>query len=264
MKKGITSNVLKLIAVILVLIDHSGMYLYKNMTEETYDILRGIGRMAMPVFLYLLIQGFFYTKNIKKYILRLFVLATVTQIILVILGYINATYHPEYWTSVNNYLGVLYSYTLSLVILTAIDRKVVLDSIDENKNIIIRINMIVIAILVYLKIKIEFDMRIPFMAVELYAIEKLFCKNGELISKQKDVSIIRKMLYLISIFIVLALSLIYVNYSSGNKYMVLASIVLIALYNGEKGKDSQIIKYLFYLFFPIQHAIFYLLGMGVI
>ena len=68
MKIGITSNILKIFAIIIVVIDHTGAYMYQNIDEQTYYILRSIGRMAMPIFSYLLVQGFLYTKNLKKYI----------------------------------------------------------------------------------------------------------------------------------------------------------------------------------------------------
>ena len=85
----------------------------------------------------------------------MFILATFTQICLMILGYINEVYYPKYWTSVNNYLGVVYSYTLSLLLLAIIDRKVIIKKLTENQNLIIRINIFVLILAAYLKFKIE-------------------------------------------------------------------------------------------------------------
>ena len=114
MKKGLSSNILKIIAIVIMVLDHIAGYLYQEFNQDTYYMLRSIGRIAMPIFAYLIVQGFFYTKNLKKYIFRVFILATVTQIGLFILGFINHEYYPNYWTGVNNYLGVVYSYSLSL------------------------------------------------------------------------------------------------------------------------------------------------------
>lgn len=261
MKKGITTNVLKVIAVILMLVDHIGMYLYREMSEDTYFILRSIGRMSMPIFVYLIVQSFFYTKNLKKYIFRILILAIITQVFLLILGYLNQTYYPHYWTGVNNYLGVVFSYTMSLILLTVIDRKTIFKKLSYNQNLIIRINIFILIALAYLKCKIEFDMRVPFIFLEIFAIEKLFMKDGILIKRNSKEKIIKKVLYILSILACFALSLIYVTYSPGNKYAMLAAILFIILYNGEKEKDNLFIKYIFYFIFPLQHIVLYLLAM---
>ena len=261
MKKGISSNGLKIIAIIIMIIDHIGLYLYNDLSQNTYYLLRSIGRMAMPIFVYLIIQGFFYTKNLIKYILRIFILATVTQIVLMILGYINEVYYPNYWIGVNNYLGVLYSYTLSLILLAVIDKKTILKNLTEKQNLIIRINIAILVAIAYLKLKLEFDMRIPFMFLEIYAIEKLFSEDNILYKKSTNRKPLKEIAYIFCILIVFALSLIYITYTPGSKYVMLASIVFIALYNGERGKSNEFIKYLFYLIFPLQHLILYLVAM---
>ena len=66
MKKGLTSNDLKIVAIITMLIDHIGYYLYPNLNLETYVAFRIIGRISMPIFAFLIVQGFLHTKNIKK------------------------------------------------------------------------------------------------------------------------------------------------------------------------------------------------------
>lgn len=261
MKKGISANVLKVIAVILMLVDHVGMYLYREISEGTYFLLRSIGRMAMPIFVYLIVQGFFYTKSLKKYIIRMLVLASTTQILLLVIGYINQTYYPNYWIGVNNYLGVVFSYTMSLILLAVIDRKIIFKKLSENQNLIIRINIFILIALAYLKWKIEFDMRVPFMFLEIYAIEKLFMKDGILIKRNSNEKIIKKIIYILAILVSFALSLIYVKYSSGNKYFMILAILFIGLYNGERGKNSLFIKYIFYYIFPLQHIVLYLFAM---
>ena len=77
MKKGLSSNILKIIAIVIMVIDHIAGYLYKDFNQDIYYVFRSIGRMAMPIFAYLIVQGFFYTKNLKKYIFKIFVLSTV-------------------------------------------------------------------------------------------------------------------------------------------------------------------------------------------
>ena len=54
-KSGINSNMLKTIAIIAMVIDHIGFYFSFALPEVIYSICRGVGRMAMPIFVYLLI-----------------------------------------------------------------------------------------------------------------------------------------------------------------------------------------------------------------
>lgn len=69
-----TSN-LKIIACLTMLTDHIGAILFPN------DIVfRIIGRIAFPIFAFLIVEGYFHTKNIKKYLLRLCVFAILSEI----------------------------------------------------------------------------------------------------------------------------------------------------------------------------------------
>lgn len=262
MKKGLSSNCLKIIAIVIMIIDHIGGYLYPTIDHNTYYVLRSIGRISMPIFAYLIVQGFFYTRNLKKYIFRIFVLATITQIGLLVLGIINQEYYPNYVTGVNNYLGVVYSYFLSLILLGIVDKKIIIKKLNEKQNLFVRINMFLVILLMYLKLQIEFDMVVPFLVLEFYGIEKLFEKDNQLILKQK-IDIKKRILYLFLILICLTISTLLIGYSSGCKYMMIASVILIALYNGNSGKKNKLIQWLFYLTFPLQHVVLYLLAMVI-
>ena len=76
-----------------------------------------------------------------------------------------------------------------------------------------------------------------------------------------DLKIIKRILYLFLILVCFTVSTCFIGYSSGCKYAMIASIIFIALYNGERGKSNEFIKYLFYIAFPLQHIILYLLAM---
>lgn len=56
-------------------VDHIGAILYQD-----FEFLRVIGRIAFPLFAYLLILGMENTKNIRNYLLRLFVFALISQV----------------------------------------------------------------------------------------------------------------------------------------------------------------------------------------
>lgn len=77
-KFGLSSFQLKIIAIITMTIDHTGLMLMGG--TEYYGLFRNIGRIAFPIYCFLLTEGFLKTRNVKKYALRLFVFALVSEI----------------------------------------------------------------------------------------------------------------------------------------------------------------------------------------
>jgi hypothetical protein len=66
---------LQLIAMTTMLIDHIGFIFFPNT-----EFLRVIGRIAFPLYSWFLVQGYRHTKDVKKYMWRLFWLACLSQI----------------------------------------------------------------------------------------------------------------------------------------------------------------------------------------
>ena len=94
MRIGLNGNQLKLIAVVSMLIDHIA-YLFIGLKILTpalqsgeelpalfllYRVLRMIGRLAFPVFGFLLLEGFLHTKSRLRYAIRLGVFALISEI----------------------------------------------------------------------------------------------------------------------------------------------------------------------------------------
>lgn len=74
-KTGLSQEMLKLIACVTMLIDHTGAVLFPQ-----YLSLRVIGRIAFPIYCFLLAEGVFYTKSPKCYGLRLGIGAILSEL----------------------------------------------------------------------------------------------------------------------------------------------------------------------------------------
>ena len=108
--QGFPGNMLKIFAALTMLLDHAALTVVYAMlakqpeyldlvfstdatAEEiaaipvdymnlytTYTVMRLVGRIAFPIFAFLIYEGFLHTKNFKKYLLRVGVLALVSEI----------------------------------------------------------------------------------------------------------------------------------------------------------------------------------------
>lgn len=255
---GFSSNALKIIAIIFMIIDHFAYYFRYTMTDDTYYILRMLGRIAMPIFVYLIVQGYFHTKNIWRYIFNLLMLAVITQISLFIVGKINYKYFPNYSVGINNYLNILFSFVFSLLIIYLLDNKVVFLKARKILNYIIRILGVVIIIGIYFGIRIDYEYRIPFMVTGIYLIEKMYKKHE---NKVNEKYILYKIVYMICLIVLFYFSFYMQDSVLWFNILSFISIIPIMLYNGKRGKNNKVIKYSFYVIFPLQHIILYLLGM---
>lgn len=96
MRLGLSGSTLKIIAMVTMLIDHIGAaVLLRYMLDMQnhiadigtynqlfilYRVLRGIGRIAFPIYCFLLVEGFQKTRNLGKYILRLAVFTVIAEV----------------------------------------------------------------------------------------------------------------------------------------------------------------------------------------
>ncbi len=87
----LSGSMLKLLAVILMLIDHVGAVIVSRCPQTVlftvlgrgitlYRLMRFIGRMSFPLFAFLLVEGFIHTHDRKRYALRLGVFALLSEI----------------------------------------------------------------------------------------------------------------------------------------------------------------------------------------
>lgn len=267
LKHGINSNVLKTIAIIAMVIDHMGFYFSAMIPTVVYVICRYIGRIAMPIFVYLLVQGFFHTKNFKKYISRMGLLAVITQILITLAMIVNIKYVPSYTSAKQVYItgNILFSFVINLAVLKLLHEDVIIKKWTYNKNLSLKICIIAVVFLACIFIPLDYGIEVVVLSVFMYYLEKFRINimlqkssnnmsiKGVLlnnISESKMQMIYTSLILLILLSLVLCFNAI---------WTVLFAVIPIALYNGERGKIN--LKYVYYIIFPVQHILLYSLAM---
>lgn len=82
-RSGISAAVLKWTAVVTMVTDHFAVAVYGQMAGSDYNVyfvLRKIGRIAFPIYCFLLVEGFFHTRNVAKYLRNCFLFALLSEI----------------------------------------------------------------------------------------------------------------------------------------------------------------------------------------
>ena len=85
-KKGLGSNLLKLIAICLMLMDHTAVVFQQEIVnafgngDSVYFWMRTLARVAFPLFAFYIAVGAQYTSNILKYMRRLAIFALISEI----------------------------------------------------------------------------------------------------------------------------------------------------------------------------------------
>lgn len=105
LSKGFTTFELKVIAVISMITDHVGCILFPEVT-----MLRIIGRLAFPIYSFLLVEGFYNTHSKRKYINRMILFACISEI-----PFDMAVYNKPFYPGSQN---VFFTLAIALVTLT--------------------------------------------------------------------------------------------------------------------------------------------------
>lgn len=223
MAKGLTSNQLKLIAMITMTIDHIGCFLFPNILW-----LRMIGRLAMPIYAYFIAEGCRYTRSMPKYLATMVITAVVCQIVTFLTGSLyqcilvtfsmsiglvwllkqaKKTKHPLWWLLLAAAVGAVWFVTESLPAL--------LPGTDFD---------------------VDYGFLGALMPVVLWLIPR----------KPLKLLVTAGFLFLI--------------YDAGVLFLcALGAVVLLALYNGQRGKAK--LKWLFYAYYPLHIAVIHIVAM---
>jgi len=117
MKRCLNSNQLKGIAILAMTIDHLVWTLFPGYDTRWFVVLAHIiGRLTAPIMWFFIAEGYHYTRNVKKYALRLFLLAFVSHF-----AYNFCFGIPFLPRGMFNQTGVVWSLAWGLVLLRIFD-----------------------------------------------------------------------------------------------------------------------------------------------
>lgn len=212
-KSGLTGNQLKLIALITMTVDHIAMLLLPRIT-----VLRIIGRIAMPLYAYMIAEGCRYTHDRRRYFLRLAGLALVCQIV-------------YYFADRSLYQCILVTFSMSVLCIRAVDTARRKGGAFWLLAAAALLGAGVICELLPMEI-FGFGVDYGFFGVLLPVILYYFGKKG-----------------IVPGMLLLCLSI------GDLQWWALAAVPLMLLYNGQRGSRS--LGWVFYLYYPLHLAVLY-------
>ena len=218
------------------LIDHVGLVLFPEI-----EVLRIIGRLAMPVFAFFIGEGCLHTRNRKAYFLRVFILGIICQAVYIAEAAING--------GDGFYLNILLTFSVSIPICYLF-----LYIVKRLKETAVA-RLITLAALVVLAFFAEkwvvslFDTVFDISLTFDYGFAGICLPMFALLGKEKST---RMLLFACGL-----LGFCAVNYG-GNILLTIAalfSLILLWLYNGKGGERN--LKYFFYSFYPLHLVVIY-------
>ncbi len=241
----ITGNGLKLIAMITMLIDHLAYGLYQKAATahdwaapyswDFYSAMRIVGRMAFPLYCFLLVEGFFHTRDFRKYGIRLLILATISEF--------PFDFAVNFRNSYFEYNNVIFTLLIGLLTIGTIDyiRRGNVKWLDQGWK----------------------------ATLGLICVFLLGCIMAYVMHTDYDytgVSAIVAMYYLYGtdrphrvLAFTAGVMVLFIG-SSSTEAAALLMLLPIAFYDGNRGSSSPVIRHTFNLFYPIHLLVIGLIG----
>lgn len=270
---------LKLLAALFMLIDHTGYLFSPWLSESLHLVARSIGRLAFPIFAYYVAVGFRRTRSLVKYFLRLTFFAAVSQIIF--------HYAFQLARMTTDFVNVLFTFIGALGFLcgwqlfTQSTRDVIgrMELLPEgqrpdNDDPMFHVRMSLFGI--SLPTWFGRTLGVISMALSLFFVEWIgsdygaygvltvfvfyLVSDGRLETNQAKLE--RALVFLVSLN-VLAYVLLNFVFAKGFSELQFLSIIALPLIFTDRLKDkkpSSVMRYFFYFFYPLH---FLLLALGV-
>ena len=208
-------------------------------------IMRAVGRLAFPIFAFLLVEGYRHTSDIRKYFIRLFLFALISEVPfdLVTTGHLFDLQKQNIFFTLAAglivlYLGKVAKWNQMGAIIGIVVSMVLAEALHFDYG----IAGILLIVLIYYSTK-DGTMEHAFRNASLVTGHYPFSWK---LRQNMGFAIVSAVLY-------------FLFYGIKQLYAVLA-ILPISLYNGEYGRKNKILKYAFYVFYPAHLLILYLLS----
>ena len=214
MQGKLTSNQLKLLAMLTMTLDHIGVQLYPGVLW-----LRIFGRLAFPIYAYMIAEGCAHTRNRRKYLLQMAGLALLCQLV-------------YFFAMGSLFQCILVTFTLSILLIYACDT----GSRPLTALALLGVALVTVA-LPRLLPGTDFAIDYGFFGVLVPVAAYLGKTHRE------------KLLFTAGALVALAWSV------GGIQWYSLAALLPLALYGGQRGKRRM--KWLFYLYYPLHLAAIY-------
>lgn len=214
MEKGLSSNQLKLIAMIAMTADHVGLMFFPESA-----LLRLIGRLAFPIYAYMIGEGCRHTRSMPKYFGGVAAMAFVCQMV--------------YWfTQGSLYQSILVTFSLSIALC-------MLAKLATERGGLLSWVMLSAGVVIVLFVTQALPALLPGTDYAIdYGFWGVLLPVGVYLARDRKTSLA----YTAAFLALLALEL------WEGQWFALAAIPILALYNGRRGKLN--IKWLFYFYYP--------------
>ena len=226
--KKLNSNHLKIIAIIAMTIDHIADLLYPGMPNIFIsNVMHIIGRLTAPIMFFFICEGYHYTKDVKKYISRLFIFALISHFAYCFAFGIN--FIPFSTGNIFNQTSIMWTLAWAVVALHILHGK---NNLKEWQKwlLIILINLITFSS--------------DFSSIAVMTILFMYDRRGNL--KSQMIS----MMAWLSLYALI--SYLFVSKTYGLIAMTAILVYpLLKNYNGQRGKVKWL-KWFFYLYYPLH------------
>jgi hypothetical protein len=230
-KKGLTANDLKIIAIIAMTIDHVTWLVFPGYNWTLLPIiLHIIGRLTAPTMMFLICEGYALTRNRKKYLGRLFLFAAISHIPYTML-FPDIVVIPGIPTT-----SVLWPYALGLLALMIHNGDLLPHTHKWQKTALVWLCFLA---------ALPADWSMP-AALAIYFMAQ---RRGDFKGQMMQMVII------LFIYALVCGWLFNITYGLVEMAVVLV-IPLLAAYNGQRGTaGGKTMKWLFYVYYPLHLAI---------
>lgn len=258
LKKGLTGFQIKLIALFLMVFDH--VHYFFAFTNKVPLWFTWIGRLAAPIFIFMVVEGFIHTRSRAKYMLRLYI----GSLVMTFGNQLIARWFPrsDNVALMANIFGTLFLITVYLTIIDYLKK-----AIKEGRVGSVVLGILALVMPIALGIFMMMNIQMPGMIQAMFLLPTpimveggpVFIMLGIMFYLTRDKKTLQLILYaLVSIALMPWQNFSLQGLFYGNfQWLMIGALPILAFYNGQRGRGM---KYLFYTFYPLHIYFLYILS----